>query len=101
MFRLRVAQYPTEAVRAPGKIDQNALCCFWSAAEAVRTCPRPPALDDAHHNNAAPPPSNSGADQLSRYLMPSMPLTMMSTWIAQNRKNAIQVWRPMAFQFVQ
>src|SRR5437867_2577137 len=92
MLRLRVAQYPTDAVRAPGKTNQNVLCCFCNAADAVRTCPRPPAFHEAHPRRAAPPPSSKGADHVSRYLMPSTPRTMMKTCIPQNRKNANQMW---------
>src|SRR6059036_1966315 len=92
MLRLRVAQYPTDAVRAPGKTNENVLCCFCNAADAVRTCPRPPAFHEAHPRRAAPPPSSKGADHVSRYLMPSTPRTMMKTCIPQNRKNANQMW---------
>src|SRR5213083_121961 len=94
MLRLRVAQYPTDAVSDMGKMDQNALCCFCKAADAVSTCPRPPAFHDAHAKSAAPPPSSRGADQVSRYLIPSTPPAMMNTCIPQKRKNASQMWPP-------
>src|SRR5438093_13717590 len=101
MLRLRVAQYPTDAVSDMGKMVKNALCCFCKAADAVRTCPRPPAFHDAHAKSAAPPPSSRGSDQVSRYLIPSTPPASMYTGIPKQRKSARQMWQsPPAPYFV-
>jgi len=40
---------------------------------------RPPPFRIAHQSRIAPPPGSSGADQLSRTLMPSVPLRMIAT----------------------
>ena len=39
--------------------------------------PSPPPRSMPHQSSSAPPPNNSGADQLSRTLMPSVPLRMI------------------------
>src|SRR6185312_7459173 len=89
MLRLRVAQYPTLAVSAAGNSDQNNPCPFCNFCDSLRMLASPPPFLTAHHNSSAPPPSKSGADQLSRILMPSVPLRMINTWIPQKIANAI------------
>jgi len=51
--------------------------------------PSPPPFLIAHNKSNAPPPRSSGADQLSSTLIPSVPLRMIRTWIAQKTANAI------------
>src|SRR3954447_2185491 len=57
--------------------------------EAEKTLPPTP---NAQISSATLEPSRSGAAQLSRNLMPSMPRRMIATWISQNTANAIALW---------
>jgi hypothetical protein len=78
-------------VSAAGKSVQNGVLPCWSFTDSPRMRPRPPPRSMPHQRSSAPPPNNSGADQLSRILMPSVPLRMMMTWMPQKIANAIAV----------
>ena len=79
MLRLSVAQYPTLAVSAAGKSAQNTPWPVCRFCDSRRMCPSPPPFLIAHKSSSAPPPSSKGADQLSRILIPSVPLRMIAT----------------------
>src|SRR3954468_22237933 len=57
-----------------------------------------PATPKAQISSATLEPSRSGAAQLSRNLMPSMPRRMIATWMSQNTANAIALWPPTSAQ---
>src|SRR5918994_2491094 len=91
MLRLNVAQYPTEAVSADGNRAQNDAFPLRSPSDSDNRRPRPPPALMAQSSRMPPPASNSGADQLSSSLIPSVPLKITATWISQNTVKVMAV----------
>src|SRR3954464_13530648 len=86
MFIDSVIQWPTCAARPGPKSDQKLPWSVISFEEAENTFPPTP---KAQISSATLEPSSSGAAQLSRNLMPSMPRRMIATWTSQKTAKAI------------
>src|SRR5690349_24620483 len=77
------------AARPGANSDQNVWWSDTSFEEVENTLPIPPPAEKPQISSPALPPSSSGAAQLSRTLMPSIPRRMIATWISQKTANAI------------
>src|SRR3954454_12345063 len=95
MFIESVIQYPTFAARPGPNSAQKLWSSVISFDDAEKTFPATP---NAQISSATLEPSSSGAAQLSRNLIPSMPRRMIATWISQNTAKAIALCPLMSVQ---
>src|SRR3954471_4925278 len=89
MFIDSVIQYPPFAPSPGPNSDQKLPWSVISFEEAENTFPPTP---KPQISSATLEPSSSGAAQLSRNLMPSMPRRMIATWTSQKTPKAIALW---------
>src|SRR3954447_14987583 len=78
--------------------NQNVACVDTSFEDAEHTFPIPPPAEQPQISSPTLPAISSGAAQLSRILMPSMPRRMIATWISQNTPNATALWSEKSAQ---
>src|SRR3954447_20574780 len=98
MLSESVIQYPMFAARPGANSDQNDWWSLTSFDDAENTLPIPPPAEKPQISSPTLPAISSGAAQLSRILMPSMPRRMIATWISQNTPKATALWSEKSAQ---